>query len=442
MNASRRPKPFVVYHIGDIHFPQTRQENVAEHADRGVSANFVQRAAPKPLVNSIRTLLNDFRSIDTSRRAIAICGDLTNCGDSKGYRDCVDYLVKALDLNDDRVWRIQNVHVAIGNHDIDRGAANEDSSDEVHPKFKPAQMAWHAVRLGAIPAVKLRNTTISDDGSTIHLITMNSCLGCGEQRNLPEKLKAIIADACRARDPGSPLTADDFDLVGESLDTPAFEADAIQAVGEIVESLPPNAIPLILAHHNLLPQPRPRIKLYTEMLNGGVLRTRLSGTKRAAIYCHGHTHNTPIEIISDPRIAHSRVVSVSAPELRCGFNKIEIVYGRNCQPIGCIIHPVRIDVETGNPISEQSVRVRLHSPKMAKNILDELSLSTLRIIGEEWQTIGSVYDQITAKPPDSTIGIDADTVRDVVLDLEWFDTVEIGDPEAPVVRQQVRRVAP
>jgi hypothetical protein len=98
---------------------------------------------------------------------------------------------------------------------------------------------------------------------------------------------------------------------------------------------------LVVAHHNLLPQRRPRIAQYTELINSGALRASLSELDRPIVYLHGHIHTDPVETVIAPK--SSPLICVSAPPAEGGFNVLDFTFTRSGMPLSCKITPWRFD---------------------------------------------------------------------------------------------------
>ena len=152
-------------------------------------------------------------------------------------------------------------------------------------------------------------------------------MGCGEKRLLPEavadQIKGVLDEYATSAAP-----ADAFDLVGEQLDTPAFDHSHVEDLMQSIKGLDDCWAPLVLAHHNVLPQSIPRVALYTEVVNGGLIRSRLASCDRPVIYCHGHIHDDPVDVVWDQRRTNGKVIAVSAPELVKGYNLITVYFSR------------------------------------------------------------------------------------------------------------------
>ena len=180
-----------------------------------------------------------------------------------------------------------------GNDDIDRKLA---VSKGISGKFKSL-----AAAMIGVGATHFRTeTSVSFDiraGSAracIHLL--NSCWGCGEPENIPAPFRHAIKTAIDAVITADPKAAATY--YDRQLDTPAFNADTIASVSVDVAEGPPASLPVLVAHHNLLPQRLPRLAPYTELVNSGALRAALIESGRACLYLHGHIHEDPVEVVN------------------------------------------------------------------------------------------------------------------------------------------------
>jgi hypothetical protein len=127
---------------------------------------------------------------------------------------------------------------------------------------------------------------------------------------------------------------------------------------ESVQRLAPNVVPVVLSHHNLLPQAILRIAIYTEVMNAGRVRSRFSGFRNTVLYCHGHIHDDPVEVIQTPDNHEARIVAISAPELARGFNVIQLEYGEQGTPLGCKVIRFKYNLRDGS-VRPEEVRVGL-----------------------------------------------------------------------------------
>ena len=322
--------------IGDVHYPDLLSDfPTADIKDRGYPRSVITKSLPTDtrvvLARSIRDAARD-----ASIQAVLVCGDLTTRGSLIPYQECRTWLRDACGLGDLTRWPRDRVHVVPGNHDIDQGLCSPDEID-VHKKFEQIEAAWGADG-DELTVRQLRTTRILiPPQSAVDIHSLNSCLGCHEFRELPAPVVAAIRG-------GTPIAGASDPLLGyERLDSPAFDRDAIDDLACLIQSADEFTMPVVLAHHNLLPQGLPRIDLYTELINGGHFRRTIGDCGKGVLYLHGHIHEDPVEIVTpaSPEDPRGFLVSISAPRLGDGFNVISIIFGHSHLPIGCIVTPYR-----------------------------------------------------------------------------------------------------
>jgi hypothetical protein len=153
------------------------------------------------------------------------------------------------------------------------------------------------------------------------------------------------------------VVASELRNLWESIDSPAFIGNDIESLVEGINALPKNIVPIVLAHHNLLPQKTLRIAPYTELLNSGELRSQLSSLSAPVVYLHGHIHDDPIEIISRPESDAAPLICISAPEFRKGFLAVRFAYTSNGIPLGVEVLQHRLS--HGNTRCDDVSTVRL-----------------------------------------------------------------------------------
>ena len=231
---------------------------------------------------------------------ILLCGDLTTAGVSEHYAECVEYLTKSLSLTSADVIAPGHWHVVPGNHDVDRKSLKPGD----HPfaeLFAPLKELWAASCENAVLTVdEARITQLESQGCGIALMSLNSCVGCGEWRGLPKRIREQLLAEIEVTLSEQPK-AELFCEIAEQLDAPVFDKSHLDEVSVQIKALGRNCVPVVLAHHNLLPQQTPRLAPYAEVSNAGMLRTRLTSLGRPVIYCHGHIHEELIEVVSNPR---------------------------------------------------------------------------------------------------------------------------------------------
>ena len=122
---------------------------------------------------------------------------------------------------------------------------------------------------------------------------------------------------------------------------------------------------VLVGHHNLLPQKIPRISPYGEMLNAGFVRSQMLGLDRPIVYLHGHIHQDPVEVVSDPRLPDSKLVLISAPEIKDGFNEIVFYISEHDDLVGIRLIPHRAKSEDGTLVEAAHCFISTLSPSRA-----------------------------------------------------------------------------
>ncbi len=368
--------------------------------------------------------------LDGLPEAVLISGDLSTFGSIDGYKNCLDFIKervspKYFDYNRCRIF------LAPGNHDIDR---NKFSEDSLYPKFEPFLDALNEKKFPRIPVEENISTEIEVNYGKLRIIIINSCLGCGERRYYPEEFREVMTK----------IVSSNKDY--EDLDTPIFRIGDIESMIELIKSKDKNCLPIILTHHNLLTMKKPRIAMYTELINSGYMREKLLSLRRPILYLHGHIHDNAIEMIHSPVHKDSKLICISAPLLLPikddnnfdhGFNKIRIVFSQNKKPLGCEIE--QYNYGNGNSKIDKS-RIRfLSSPDtMAQvtaseikiiKLIDELKMKYL------YELRDSYYDKFQEK-------INIMDLHDLIDELEWLGLVNYNRNDDDYELGTVRSVIP
>jgi predicted MPP superfamily phosphohydrolase len=421
--------------VGDIHFPEARERTFADLKDDAFPASVSSKVTIRPLQNIVRKIANQ---CDSGIDGILFCGDLTSKGSIDGYKKCIQYLTKFLEIDNPTKWPPAHFHVVPGNHDVCRDLCNS-TDDDLLKKFEPLRSAWKDVKLAESFTFNFRRTDlVSREGCRAALFSLNSCIGCGEIRQLPKEIRHELAEVLKNYESTHGLEKA-FDVIGEKLDTPAFIVDDIDKVYYDVNSLDDDVIPIVLAHHNILPQVLPRISIYTEVLNAGVVRSRLSKCSRPVIYCHGHIHANPIELVSQSgHNKHSGLTCVAATELLYGFNIITIEYAKNGIPIGCIVDIFGIQ-DDGSVDKLKSERISLQLSRNAEKVCSADTLTFLSCIPADFTRFGTALDEVRKRVG---ANIHKRTLADALLEAEWLGIVEIVDRDDNNRHWQVRRFLP
>ena len=427
-------KSVTLLQIGDVHLPDYRHELVGDIKDRAVPPALLASIAPQKLTLVIRNVLE---AVDRHNVAgVLICGDLTSRGSLVDYDECVKYLTEALDLANPARWAADALHAVPGNHDVDRALCDPAGRD-LFAKFASLEKRWSDIGLPILATNVIRQTSVSNQGG-IALFSVNSCIGCGERRLLPEGVRDEIRDVLD-RYVASATPRDAFDLVGEQLDTPAFDHEHVEALMRAITRLDDTWVPVVVAHHNILPQATPRVALYTEVVNGGLVRSRLTACDRPVVYCHGHIHDDPIELVQDQRKRTGHFISISAPELIRGFNIITIHFNRRHLPLGCEILCYRLQND-GAVVMSPPIRVPLVTGTALVKYHDEALQAVLRSTTNaplmRFEEVRAAINQ--GRTPTLT----RPTIKDALMEAEWLGLIDITNRNETYEHWQVRRREP
>lgn len=416
--------------IGDIHWPQYKDFRVVDKKDKSFPPDVRDQVAIHPLQLSFRKIM---KICQNQSDAILLCGDLSSHGNYKGYKECLSYLQEAVFSCFNEPYN--SINAVPGNHDIDRKKCDTKGLD-VFKKFKPLEKAWKDIGLPILPISKSRQTEINNgNGCNAKVFSMNSCIGCGEKRYLPEDIRNELWDLLKKY--VSRQKADEsFNLIGDKLDTPAIAEEEISEVCAEIEHDGSKIMSIILSHHNILPQTIPRIALYSELLNAGLIRSRLSSCGEPVIYCHGHIHNDPIEIINRADNKNSRLVCIAAPELKDGFNLLEIQYGAMDCAIGCIVKPWRID-DTLSVVQQEEIRIPLRTPKEKTKLGHNRLLEIEKWIPSDYIRFNELLLHIRKKLKSQ---IKDKTLAEILLESEWFGFLEIIGREEDKKHWHIKRL--
>ncbi len=322
--------------IGDVHLPSASTAmGVVDSKDPRFPTSLQQIIARQPLKQVFRCVHDLIAK--GSADCVLFMGDLTDYGKLPGYQACTDYLAEALQLGIGRVHAHIPVGIVPGNHDIDRALARQPGSTA---KFAPLNAALASSGLPKLPVTSTIKMEISANGASADVHLLNSCWGCGEEEHIPEIFRPNLLKAIDDTFAGAEAADAKKLYYDRQLDTPAFAEDTISTVVNDLSKMG-SRVAVLVAHHNLLPQRMTRLAPYTELVNSGALRSSLLEIKGATIYLHGHIHDEPIEVISQP--GGGRVVVVSAPEALSGFNYLEILYTKSQTPLCARVTPYRFD---------------------------------------------------------------------------------------------------
>ena len=401
-----------ILQIGDIHFGKfIRSPAQLDRKDEAVSDAIASRLSLQPAQEIVRKLqaIIDKENVD----ALAFMGDLTNVGCLSTYKKCCQFLYRSFVYGRAFEGRKQSVVFVPGNHDVNRKNAGRP---DVYEKFQPLNDALK--QCGFLGLAVKRNSVVlmNEKGARLGLHAINTCIGCGEYRYLPTEVREAIETRMRAliKDAeAADNAAEQLYHIVETLDTPAVEA---AVVSEVCDSLDEDGSPdvaVVCAHHNLLPQVIPRVDIYTELMNSGMLRKSLLQCNKPVLYLHGHIHSDPIDIVRDPRNRRGCIVCVSAPELMNGFNVVRIAFNGDNIPLGCEIKAYGMS-DSGR-FDQTKVTVSFwqqsdHDPILSRDARTLLSKFTPDI---------EYASDLVSRTSQET-GVASESLRDALQELHWL----------------------
>lgn len=395
--------------LGDIHFDQSRQVSAVDLKDRNVPPPLLDSAIVRPLQAVFRRLTQ------TEVDGIAIVGDLTTAGDIGVYRECVAALATNLSLRDRDVRTIQ---VVPGNHDVDHELTGQE---DLRAKFKPLEEAWTQLGISALTADGPRQGSIRNGVGEVRLFGLNSAVGTGEHQTgsatLPEGVSAAL-DAAR-----SELASDEdvFGVNAELFDTPSFMEPDIADTCNTIAQLPIETVPILVSHHNLMPQALTRVAPYAHVLNGGMARARLTACKRPVVYLHGHIHERPIEVVSQYSPGAGELVCISAPLIINGFNLLEVCFTDDGLPLGCLVRQFHVSPD-GSVEEQSTARIPFVTGPRAANPLVKYIVSALA--EKSPFRFGDLRAHLQKLGVDTG---DESTFADILREAEWHRLVTIAE---------------
>lgn len=418
--------------IGDIHFPEWRDQQLVDWKDTTVPSRLVRSAVPNRLQNAMRKAVSTCASQEIS--GLLFCGDLTSIGQLGAYRECVDYIIDNFRLREPGLWAPAAVNVVPGNHDIDRRSFDPNGPD-IFAKFEPLVDAWANRWEPILVGRGVRASQLGSNGCSAGVFSMNSCVGCGEQRFIPAPIQNVLSRWIARFRARNPIEAEV--LFVEQLDTPSFEETHVTEVCESVEQMAPDTVVLILAHHNLLQQATPRIDLYTDVINGGLVRSRLASRDRPVLYCHGHIHKSPIEVVTSPAHPAGALVSIAAPLFVDGFNILELHFSRAGRPLGCTVRPFKSE-DHGGMEESQPTRIPLVPAPRAPMFIDDLLRAVIGATTEAPVRFAEIAARVREAHPTAA----DEAIAGMLLEAEWLGITEVKDRSAVPAIWVIRRTGP
>lgn len=411
-------------HLGDLHHGASPSgPSPIDDKDSAVSRSLVSMITSDPLEDSLRAAI--LMAKNEPCDAVVAMGDIVDKGRKELYLRGLHLLLDAFVADD--ALRSKTV-VLPGNHDINR----EDALIGILEKFKHINAALSQMGLPIVETDRALMMLLTRGASSAALFALNSCVGCGERRSLPERIGTDIERLISARigtvSSGSFVFPDMLTQYYEQLDTPAFSDPAINSLQELASQHDVNNSPvfIVAAHHNLLPQAQPRIAPYSELINGGQMRNLLLEFQRPVIYLHGHTHTTPIEIVHHPTLDSSLLISISAPDLRSGFNVLEILFNKDGRAFGCRVRPFRI-TGGGKPTEQAPIQIPFY-----RHVQQAMSKLNGAIIGTIYDSQNPMYwPDLVEALNEAEITVSDIDLEQAVRELSWNRFLTLQNEGAP-----------
>jgi hypothetical protein len=410
--------------IGDVHFPEARAEARAiDVKDAGFPDALAVRAAGSPFQTVVRhiQMLLERGGCDV----IACMGDLSTRGDKTAYSECLQYLANATWDNPGVRFERKMVLVTPGNHDIDR---NDARDADIAFKFQHINQALSHAGLQPARLDGCQHFEAIKGLAAVNILGINTSVGCGVLRGMPDRIRTTVQtlydEALSTAGDAASLSAIADELY-EILDTPLITEPTIQATLEHLSLRSPPLV--VVGHHNLLPQYTPRIAPYTELLNSGLLRSRILSSQKKVIYLHGHIHDDPIEVISSPYYPSSLLAAISAPQVSAGFNILDFEFDSKGGVLGCeaICHRYK----DGGVSVQRCVSIPLLSPSEAGASAEEAALvdAVNRRKLLYWaEAVGE-------------LGVSDDSLEDIAIRMMWQRRIHLDRPSSDRVRWLIRR---
>jgi len=422
-------KSLSLIQIGDVHFPDKKSSHQNDRKDEAFPEPIVATMEVDPFRVCLRWLAKECES---GCDGLVLCGDITSAADMSSYRVVAERLVKLFSLTDKSRWSDDQIHVVPGNHDIERKYTKKD--EDIFQKFSELKGIWSELGVDVLASDDLRVTTVAKASLAIKVYSLNSCIGCGEKRFFPQKVREELSNIFE-KYAKMETPKDAFDPVGEELDTPAFHRTHVEDMSFDIGGQSDKSVSVVVSHHNILPQSTPRIALYAEVVNSGFVRSELVRTPSPIIYCHGHIHSDPIEVVQDPSGGNSMLICVSAPELIDGYNKVLVFFNKRDIPVGCRV--VRCKV-AGNSIDRDDViDIPFYCPSDCDEVCDDGLLKFVKALDRKYfrfDELKEKYFQVFEKNAQKKI------LKSMIEEAEWYGLVRVLDRDKDFEYWQVSGV--
>lgn len=429
---------FTIFQVGDVHFPSVRRNMPSvDIKDSGFPDPTVFRGA-NSRIEIVAEKLS--RLAKQSADACVFMGDLTTNGEIKGLRDCVDYISNGITnyiFTKDEIAK--KVLFVPGNHDVERPKkVTKDFQRDVHRKFKNYYQTLKTQGFNKTSVEGVDTIEISKSGNSVSIMGINTCIGCGELRILPDSVRKQVNDSIielfsefgADRDLNE-INANFVPMLNERVDAPVIDERTLSELSLHIDKVchTDSCIPVVVGHHNLLPQAIPRVATYSEMVNSGRLRSMLKASNTPIIYLHGHIHDDPIEVISSIESNDCGIISISAPLFEKGFNVIEIFLGGSGVPLGVCVDPHRYDTNGQRKrlpkrrIPFQFGKFRLaNTSKLARKLFEYLA-------SEKSCYFTDIVDYFKDEERSAIVSS--------IIELEWLGSIEVRNQDHEASKWQI-----
>ncbi len=417
-----------ILQVGDIHYPDAVRDRPAvdikrdpfdireEYAPQGLRLQRITQHLTKyePGYFNAVTFMGDFTT-----------GSPNTTSQFASLQECVQYIHEnILNLLLGK-YAIPHSLFVPGNHDVDRTKCPSNQSNRLS-KFDEYRAAFGAKGHSNTSVDKPTRIELSSGSTGVTLFGINTCIGCGEYLSYPDELQKDFSDQLKDIVKSSKKEAVDKLIVkylelSETLDAPLIQADVLADLDAALSDHAhnqPNNVPVVVGHHNLLPQSQLRVALFSELMNSGQLRSSLSAKDRPICYLHGHIHTDPIEVIYNQEHPNGFIVSISAPEYSDGYNIVEFHFDDASAPLGVIVRPIVQDKQ-GNIKDSEPRRITFrqgpHQVSALTPAAREIFYNTFA--KNEQRHFTDLTKEYSSLTPE--------TVMKAVMELEWLRLVII-----------------
>ncbi|MCM2477776.1 metallophosphoesterase [Rhizobium sp. CG5] len=432
-----------ILQIGDIHYPDWNlTPSEIDEKDRKFAPSITSSIRGSAF-RSVLKKLGQLASSD-SVHGIIFVGDFTTRGQSEFLEGAFQHfslLCRSTGVSS----RTVPIAFVPGNHDVNR----QDALD-LGPTEKFRRMSELAQKFGwqSVPLNIPVTYSIEGFGGSVDVTLLNTAIGSWALQNLPEYLRdklkvadttsepidlgsTATGDGAPAAPPPTTVASPPTNLVDQyygQLDTP-YVSD--QMLAGLLDRLRERSVTygIVVGHHNLLPQKTPRISPYAEVLNAGFVRHQLLSTNKPILYLHGHIHQDPVEIVSDPRQQNSKIVLISAPEIRNGFNELILFLTDQDEFVGLRLIPHRSKVSDGALYEDEHCFISMMPNFRAS--LDEKTFGLLQQLKEHRAKRGKDLLYWNELHGLSSAEMQDDALEDALLMLHSAQEIEIDGLNKP-----------